>query len=53
MERGCIVNLEHIDRIHARQVLLSNGRALTISKEHIQEVRERLGMYCANQAADR
>lgn len=53
VERGCIVNLEHIDRINARQVILSNGSALTISKEHIQEVRERLGMYCANQAADR
>ncbi len=46
VERGYIVNLSHIVRINARELLLSNGMNLTVSKEHIKNVRERLGMYC-------
>lgn len=52
VERGYIVNLGHIVRINAREILLSNGKSLTISKEHIQDVREKLGMYCVYQMSD-
>lgn len=52
VERGYIVNLGHIVRIKAREVLLSNGKSLIISKEHIQEVREHLGMFCMYQISD-
>lgn len=52
VERGYIVNLGHIVRINAREILLSNGKTLTISKEHIQDVREKLGMFCVYQMSD-
>ena len=52
VERGYIVNLGHIVRINAREILLSNGKILTISKEHIQDVREKLGMFCMYQMSD-
>lgn len=52
VERGYIVNLEHIVRINAREILLSNGKKLIISKEHIQNVREHLGMFCVYQMSD-
>ena len=52
VERGYIVNLGHIVRINAREILLSNGKTLTVSKEHIQDVREKLGMFCVYQMSD-
>lgn len=52
VERGYIVNLGHIVRINAREILLSNGKTLTISKEHVQDVREKLGMFCVYQMSD-
>lgn len=52
VERGYIVNLGHIVRINAREILLSNGKTLTISKEHIQDIREHLGMFYMYQRSD-
>lgn len=52
VERGYIVNLGHIVRINAREILLRNGKTLTISKEHIQDVREKLAMFCVYQMSD-
>lgn len=33
-----------MDRLCAREIELSNGKKLMVSKEHIQNVRKRLGM---------
>lgn len=52
IERGYIVNLAHIVKLHAREVELSNGKTLMVSREHIQNVRNRLGMYCMRAMSD-
>ena len=52
IERGYIVNLAHIVKLHAREVELSNGKKLMVSREHIQNVRNRLGMYCMRAMSD-
>lgn len=46
VERGYIVNLAHVVRLNARELCLSNGKTVTVSKEHMQDVRNKLGMYC-------
>lgn len=45
IERGYIVNLNHIVRIKAREVYLTNGLSFRASKERIDEVRERMQEY--------
>ena len=52
IERGYIVNLAHIVKLNAREVELSNGKKLMVSREHIQNVRNRLGMYCMREMSD-
>lgn len=46
VERGYIVNLTHIVRVNAREIRMSDGTVIVASKEHIQSVRDHLGMYC-------
>lgn len=53
VERGYIINLSHVDRLCAREIQMSNGKKLMVSKEHIQNVRNRLGMYCMHVMSDR
>lgn len=53
VERGYIINLSHVVRLCAREIELSNGKKLMVSKEHIQNVRKRLGMYCMHAMSDR
>lgn len=44
IERGFIVNTEHIDAVKARTIFLDNGEVLTISRGKYAEVREKLHM---------
>lgn len=42
IERGFIINVEHIDAVKGRMVLLDNGEMLTISRGRYTEIREQL-----------
>ncbi len=44
IERGIIVNAEHIDCVKGRMIILENGETLMISRGRYAEVREKLHM---------
>ena len=45
IDRGCIVNLIHIMQIKGGMAVLKNGKALPISRSHLQEVKETINPY--------
>lgn len=45
IERGFIVNLEHVARVSCRDVTMSNGFEIRASKEHIRKLKERMLAY--------
>lgn len=45
IDRGCIVNLIHIMQIKDSMAVLKDGKALPISRSHLQEVKEQLNHY--------
>lgn len=47
VERGFIINLEHVSRILSRNVVLSNGAEVRASKDHIHELKARLQEFWA------
>lgn len=45
IDRGCIVNMIHIMQIKDGMAVLKNGTALSISRSHLQEVKEQINTY--------
>ena len=45
IERGCIVNIEHICKIQRNEVYMDNGDILEISRNNIQKVKKRVSRY--------
>ena len=45
IDRGCIVNMIHIMQIKDGMAVLKNGAALSISRSHLQEVKEQINTY--------
>ncbi len=45
IDRGCIVNIIHIMQIKDGTAVLKNGTALSISRSHLQEVKEEINHY--------
>ena len=45
IERGCIVNIEHICKIQRNEVYMDNGDVLEISRNNIQKVKKRVSRY--------
>ena len=41
IERGCIVNIEHICKIQRNEVYMDNGDILEMSRNNIQKVKKR------------
>lgn len=44
-DRGCIVNMIHILQIRDGMAVLKNGKALPISRSHLQDVKEQINHY--------
>lgn len=45
IERGYIINLEHVSNVNSRNVILSNGAEIKASRELISELKQRLLQY--------
>lgn len=45
IDRGCIVNIIHIMQIKDGMAVLKNGVSLSISRSHLQEVKEQMNHY--------
>ena len=45
IDRGCIVNMIHIMQIKDGMAVLKNGTTLSISRSHLQEVKEQINTY--------
>ena len=45
IDRGCIVNLIHIMQIKDGMAVLKNGASLSISRSHLQKVKEQINRY--------
>lgn len=45
IDRGCIVNLIHIMQVKDGMAVLKNGKALSISRSHLQEVKGQINHY--------
>lgn len=45
IDRGCIVNLIHIMRVHNSSVILRDGTSLPVSRSHLQAVKEQINTY--------
>ena len=48
IERGNIVNIEHIETIKRNEIYMDNGRVLEISRPHIKAVKQRVNRYWRN-----
>ena len=44
-DRGCIVNVQKIDRMEGRELSLSNGDTIEVTRSHTEEVREKITEY--------
>ena len=45
IDRGCIVNIIHIMQVKDGMAVLKNGSSLSISRSHLQEVKEQINTY--------
>ncbi len=45
IDRGCIVNMIHIMQVKDGMAVLKNGKALPISRSHLQQVKEQINHY--------
>lgn len=45
VDRGCIVNVQKIDRLKGNELSLSDGKTMTVSRTHTAEVREKIRTY--------
>ena len=45
IERGCIVNIIHIMKIHEGMVYLKNQETLPVSRSHLQEVKQQIAQF--------
>lgn len=45
IDRGCIVNIIHIMQVKDGMAVLKNGVSLSISRSHLQEVKEQINTY--------
>lgn len=45
IDRGCIVNMIHIMQVKDGMAILKNGKALPISRSHLQEVKRQINDY--------
>lgn len=45
IERGCIVNIIHIMKVHEGMVYLKNQNSLPVSRSHLQEVKQQIAQF--------
>lgn len=45
IERGYIINLDHIDRVYSRNVVLSDGTEIRASKNCINDLKDKIQEY--------
>ena len=48
IDRGCIVNMVHIMQVRDGTVVLENGAVLSVSRSHLQEVKEAVDRWWGN-----
>ena len=48
IDRGCIVNMVHIMQVRDGTVVLENGAVLSVSRSHLQEVKEAVNRWWGN-----
>lgn len=49
IHRGCVVNLQHLERRKNNKVWLTNGRSFVISRRRFEEVQTLINNYSSNQ----